>query len=70
MRYHYEVSITKNGVVLRRLVSDCELFSFREAYDRLMQLMFHPAHQDIFNVEYCQFENNVAVFIWASVDNA
>ena len=68
-RFHYEISVTKNGVILRKLLSQRELFSFGEVYERLMELMFHARHQNIFEVEYCECGNNVAVFIWSSVDN-
>ena len=66
-RYHYEILVSKNGAILRRLVSQRELFSFVEVYERLLEVMFHADYQNIFEVEYC-IGNSVAVFIWPSVD--
>jgi hypothetical protein len=67
-RHHYEIVISRNGAILRRFPSQRELFSFAEVYRRLLEIMFHAGHANIFENEYLNGRNRVAVYIWTSVD--
>ena len=66
-RPHFEIVVSRSGTILRRLLSRRELFSFGEVYQRLLEVMFHADHANIFEDEYC-IGNRVAVYIWSSVD--
>ena len=67
-RHHFEIVISRNGTILRRFLSQRELFSFGEVYQRLLEIMFHADHANIFEDEYLNGRNRVAVYIWTSVD--
>ena len=63
IRYFFEITVESrwNNGLIRRISSQESLYSFDEAWDHILLIMYHPNDKNIF---YTNLHSIISVYIW------